>query len=251
ERYQESYDEGRLSATVGFEKRYPGHLRRGVSFRAENVYVSDLDTTAPKEVRGVKGDNHLFGTRFYFAKNTTDSRFRPSRGYNFEAGYEQVAGDNTFGVINATQRWYKTLYEDLSENKTVLETKVATAAIVGDAPVFEKFYVGGTGSLRGFEYRGISPRSGSQDDPVGSDWMVTGNAEVAVPIGGETFSALFFTDAGMIETGGVRASIGAGVQILIPQFFGPVPMRFELAMPFMKDSKDETQAFSFSVGALF
>ena len=251
ERYQESYDEGRLSATVGFEKRYPGHLRRGVSFRAENVDVSDLDTTAPKEVRDVKGDNHLFGTRFYFAKNTTDSRFRPSRGYNFEAGYEQVAGDNTFGVINATQRWYKTLYEDLSENKTVLETKVATAAIVGDAPVFEKFYVGGTGSLRGFEYRGISPRSGSQDDPVGSDWMVTGNAEVAVPIGGETFSALFFTDAGMIETGGVRASIGAGVQILIPQFFGPVPMRFELAAPIMKNSEDETQAFSFSVGALF
>ncbi len=251
ERGRESYDEDRLAATVALEKRYPGKLRRGVSFRAENVGISDLDTTAPKEVLDAKGDNHLFGVRFYFEKNTTDSRFRPSRGHNFDAGYEQVLGDYTFGVFSATQRWYKTLYEDLSENKTVLETKVSAAAIVGDAPLFEKFYVGGIGSLRGFEYRGISPRSGSQDDPVGSDWMVTGNAEVAVPLGGETFSALFFTDVGTVETGGVRASVGVGVQILIPQFFGPVPMRFELAAPLMQDSKDETQAFSFSVGALF
>ncbi|RKY06429.1 MAG: hypothetical protein DRP56_07420, partial [Planctomycetota bacterium] len=42
-----------------------------------------------------------------------------------------------------------------------------------------------------------------------------------------------------------------GIQILIPQFFGPVPMRFELAAPFMKEEEDETQAFSFSMGALF
>lgn len=251
ERGRESYDEGRLGATVALEKRYPTRWRRGVSFRAENVDITHLDTTAPKEVRDVKGGNNLFGSRFYIQKKTTDSRFIPSRGYHFDAGYEQVFGDNTFGVISATQRWYKTLYEDLSEHKTVLETKVFGAAIIGDAPLFEKFYVGGTGSLRGFEYRGISPRSGTEDDAVGSDWVVTGNAEVAVPLGSETFSALFFTDVGMVESGGVRASLGAGVQILIPQFFGPVPMRFELATPIMKDSKDETQAFSFSVGALF
>ena len=70
-------------------------------------------------------------------------------------------------------------------------------------------------------------------------------------MGSETFSALFFADVGMIDTGGVRASIGTGVQIMIPQFFGPVPMRFELAAPLMKDDDDDTQAFSFSVGALF
>jgi outer membrane protein assembly factor BamA len=45
--------------------------------------------------------------------------------------------------------------------------------------------------------------------------------------------------------------VGTGIQILIPQWFGPVPMRFELAAPFMKNDEDETRAFSFSVGALF
>ncbi len=158
ERGRESYDEGRMAATVGFEKRYDTDWRRGVSFRGEMVDVDSLDWDAPKEIVDVKGTNSIFGSRFYIQKDTTDSRYRPSRGYNFDAGYEQVFGDFTFGVISATQRWYTTLHEDLSENKTVLETKIWGGAIVGDAPPFEKFYVGGIGSMRGFEYRGISPR---------------------------------------------------------------------------------------------
>ncbi|HOK96249.1 MAG TPA: BamA/TamA family outer membrane protein, partial [Anaerohalosphaeraceae bacterium] len=97
----------------------------------------------------------------------------------------------------------------------------------------------------------VSPRSGPSKEPIGSDWMVVGNAEVAVPLGSQMFSWLFFTDAGLIDDGNVRSSVGTGIQILIPQFFGPVPMRFELAAPITKDQDDDTQVFSFSVGALF
>ena len=81
--------------------------------------------------------------------------------------------------------------------------------------------------------------------------MILANAEVTVPLISDNFSALFFVDSGMIDTGGVRASVGAGLQIMIPQWFGPVPMRFELATPILKDGADETQVFSFSVGRLF
>jgi outer membrane protein insertion porin family len=58
-------------------------------------------------------------------------------------------------------------------------------------------------------------------------------------------------DSGAVETGGYRAAIGTGIQILLPQWFGPVPMRFELSAPFMKDDSDDEQVFSFSVGRLF
>jgi len=253
ERERETYDEKRLAGKVGLEKRYPDKWRRGVTFRAENVDIDGLEWDAPDDVRDVEGSNLLLGTRFYISRKTTDSRFMPSRGYNFDVGYEQVLGDHTFGILEGTCRWYHTLSEDLNELKTVLETKVHAGTMVGDAPTFERFYVGGIGdwALRGFEYRGVSPRSGPSDEPIGSDWAVVGNAEVAVPMGSETFSWLFFTDAGMIDDGGVRASVGTGIQILIPQFFGPVPMRFELASPILKEKEDETQAFSFSVGALF
>jgi outer membrane protein insertion porin family len=216
----------------------------------ENVELDELEHDAPSEVLDVEGDNLRMGTRFWFGRDLTDSRFQPSRGTNFDAGYEQVFGDHTYGLLTGTYRWYKTLYEDLSEQKTVLETKVYAGTVVGDAPTYDRFYGGGIGSLRGFEYRGISPR-GENDEPIGSDWMVHGSAEVAIPVGSEVFSWLLFTDAGFFETGTVRTSIGTGVQIMIPQIFGPVPMRFELGLPITKDEEDDTQAFSFSVGALF
>jgi outer membrane protein assembly complex protein YaeT len=250
-RFRESYDEGRMTGTFALEKRYQDDWRRGISFRGENVRITDLDFDVPKEISDVKGGNMLYGTRFYVRRDKTDSRFTPSRGYNFDAGYEQVFGDFTFGVLTATQRWYKTLYEDLAEHKIVLETKVHGGTVVGSAPMFEKFYAGGMGSVRGFKYRGISPRKGPDDDQVGSDWLLMGSSEISVPLGSETFAWLFFTDVGLIDSGTVRTSIGTGIQILIPQFFGPVPMRFELASPLTKDDKDETQVFSFSVGALF
>lgn len=251
ERWRETYDESRLTGRVGLEKRYPDDWRRGISQRIENVEITELEWDAPQDVIDVKGNNMLYGTRLYIRKDTTDSRFTPSRGYNFDSGYEQVFGDYTFGILDGTYRWYTTLYEDLTELKTVLETKLYAATTVSEAPTYERFYLGGQSSVRGFDYRGISPRSGPSDEPVGSDWAIVGNAEVAVPLGSQTFSWLFFTDAGMIDEGPVRASVGTGIQILIPQFFGPVPMRFELAAPLSKDDEDDTQAFSFSVGALF
>jgi outer membrane protein insertion porin family len=250
ERGWESYTEQRIGGRLGFEKRYSDDWRRGISFRLENVDVGNLDSDAPKEVRDVEGSNKLFGTRLYVGKDTTDSRFRPTKGYNFDFGYEQVTWDHNFGILSGTQRWYYTLYEDLSEMKTVLETKIHGGTIVGDAPLFEKFYAGGTSTCRGFQYRGISPRA-SNDDPIGSNWLINGSAEIGVPLGSETFSWLFFTDAAMIETGMPRTAIGTGIQIQIPQWFGPVPMRFELATPITKESQDDTRIFSFSVGALF
>ena len=86
---------------------------------------------------------------------------------------------------------------------------------------------------------------------VGGTALAGGKGEVIKPLSSDSFAALFFIDSGMIDSGGYRASVGTGIQILIPQWFGPVPMRLELATPLMKDGKDDTQVFSFSVGRLF
>jgi outer membrane protein insertion porin family len=253
ERGRESYDENRLKGYTGFVKRYKNRWHRGIGFRFENVNINDIDSDAPKEIKSVKGDNILMGANISFGRDLTNDRFNPSKGYGFEVGYEQVAGDHTFGIVSGVYRRYLTLSEDLAERKTVLAMKLLAAAMIGDAPPFEKFYAGGTGTygIRGFAYRGISKRSGVDKDPIGSDWIFLANAETTVPLSSETFAALFFVDSGMIDSGGYRAAVGTGIQILIPQWFGPVPMRLEIAAPLMKDGDDDTQVFSFSVGRLF
>ncbi|MBL7106946.1 MAG: outer membrane protein assembly factor BamA [Phycisphaerae bacterium] len=258
ERGRESYDEQRTKGYIGLEKRYNNKYSRSLGFRVENVDLGGLDADAPQEIIDDKGSNLIGGIRLGFAKDMTDDRFLPTSGHTLRGSYEQVAGDHTFGILSGTFTRYRTLNEDLAERKTILSTKLHAGAIVGDAPVFEKFYAGGSRSIRGFEYRGVSTRglqtnvaNPKREDPVGSDWILLGNAEVVVPLASDTFSILFFADAGAIDSGGIRASIGTGIQIMLPQWFGPVPMRFELAAPLMKESEDDTQIFSFSVGTLF
>jgi outer membrane protein insertion porin family len=263
DRWRESYNERRTKGYIGLEKRFRDKWRHGIGFRAENVKVKDIDLDAPVEIKEVEGGNFLAGVRIGVGRDLTDSRFTPTMGHNFDISYEQVAGDHTFGIASATYRRYYTLAEDLAERKTVLAAKLLAATTVGSAPPFEKFYAGGSGTygIRGFEYRGISPRglqtnvdpnlTPQRKDPIGSDWIFLANAEITVPLVGENLAALFFIDSGAIDSGGYRVGAGAGIQILVPQWFGPVPMRFELAAPLMKSDEDETQVFSFSVGALF
>jgi len=260
ERYRESYDEERLKGYFGFEQRLRGRWRRSIGFRGENVTVDDLDYDAPREIRAAKGYTMLFGVKFGIGDTAVDDRYTPSRGYVVNADYEQVTGGYDFGILGGNYVRYFTLHEDILGRKTVLAAKVQAATMVGDAPPFEKFYVGGTGQyrLRGFEYRGVSTRglqtnvaNPEYKDPVGSDWVFLASSEVTVPVMSENFAILFFVDSGTIDSGSYRVSIGTGLQIMVPQLFGNVPMRFEIATPLMKDNLDETQVFSFSAAGLF
>ncbi|OHB57297.1 MAG: hypothetical protein A2173_03065 [Planctomycetes bacterium RBG_13_44_8b] len=251
QRYRSSFDEERLTGYLGFTKRMQEGRYRSISFRGENVGVENIDSDAAKEITDVKGDNILAGVKVGFGRSTTDKLFNPTKGRSYGLSYEQVGGDYTFGVLDGAYKWYKTVREDIAGRKTILETRVHAGAIIGDAPLFEKYYAGGLGSIRGFDYYGISPRSGPDDDPVGSDWIADASAEFTIPITEKTLAGLLFVDSCIIDTGGPRSSVGIGIQIMVPQLFGEVPMRFELAYPWMKDGDDDTQMFSFSVGGMF
>ena len=254
------YDEGRVKGYIGFEKRNKDRWRRSIGLRVENVHVDDIYIDAPKEIFDVEGYNFQTGVRFGIGRDMTDDRFNPSKGYKFNAAYEQLTGDETFGILQGSIVGFKTLYEDLTDRKTILAMKLLGATTFSYAPPFERFYGGGTStySIRGFDYRGVSTRglqtnvaNPQREDPIGSEWIFLANAEVAVPVVSDSLSALFFVDSGAIDTGPYRAAVGTGIQILIPQWSGPMPMRFEFAVPFMKDDEDETRVFSFSMRGLF
>ena len=263
-RWLESYDEKRANMSVGFEHRKWGDWRKSITMRTENVTVEDLDYDAPQAIRDVEGDSLLLGVRLGTGQTKVDDIYLPTEGHVFRVGYEQMMGDFTFGVLNSSYVRYISLYEDILERHTVLATKVQGGTIVGSAPPFEKFYGGGQGTyaIRGFDYRGVSTRglqvfnpgvsgTATYKDPVGSDWIMTAGSEVTFPLIGENFSALTFLDTALIDTGGLRSSVGAGIQILVPQWFGPVPMRFEYGIPLQKDERDDTRHFNFSMGRLF
>jgi outer membrane protein assembly factor BamA len=162
-----------------------------------------------------------------------------------------LGGDYSFQRFTISHDQYITLHEDLLDRKVILSLHGDAGVITGDSVFHERFYGGGIGSVRGFSFRGISPRSGPDDDRVGGDFMWTGSAEVSFPVAGEELRGVVFLDAGTVEPdfefGTIRSSIGAGIRLSLPML-GRTPIAIDFAVPLTKGGDDDTQFISFSFG---
>jgi outer membrane protein insertion porin family len=257
ERGRDGYTERRAGANVSIGRRFERGRWHGwsgeLALRVENAAVDDLDIFASREIREDEGSNLMTSLKGTIVRDRTDSRFVPTTGDRLRIGYEQfgvLGGDYDFGKLSVGYTWYKTVRTDLLERKSVLKLRADGAVILGDAPVFERYYAGGTGSIRGFEFRGVGPRDGIDNNAIGGDYLVLLGGEYAFPLVGDNVRGLFFVDTGTVGSGTWRASIGTGVRFTI-NVFGPVPLELGLAIPVLSDPDDEEQVFSFQIGTLF
>ncbi len=252
ERSREEYDEARIGMVASLGYRHKNKWYSEIATRLEGIQISNMDEDAPPEVTCDDGDHLLVGIKGTLIRDRTDSRWLPSTGDRVRLSVEPVVGTESFTVLTAGYRYYRPLFTDALDRKHILATRCSFGYILGNAPVFERFYGGGAGSVRGFKYRGISPRSGG--DPIGGKLMLFAGAEYTFPLLGEHLRGVVFLDTGTVEDSFTittyRASIGAGVRWIVP-IFGPIPMSFEFAVPLSKSDEDETQAFGFSLGMTF
>jgi outer membrane protein insertion porin family len=253
-RSRDDYDESRLGAVVSVGHRFKNRWYGEFATRLEGIRISDIDRLSAPEIQEVDGTSFLAGFKGSLTRDRTDSRWLPSTGDRLRFSAEQVAGDYNFTVFRAAYSHYFTLLTDAQDRKHVFAARSNVGAIAGDAPVFERFYGGGMGSIRGFDYRGISPRSGGKDDAVGGDYMIFAGGEYSFPVFGRDLRGVAFLDTGTVEDNTslttYRASVGVGIRWIIP-LFGPMPMSFDFAIPLSKDEQDDTQVFSFSLGWMF
>ena len=251
---REKYFETRYGGVVSVGRKFPNRWYGELSTRIEGVDISGLDSTAPPEVRAVQGTHAMLGIKGSLTRNRTDSRWLPSTGDVVRVSYEQVVGDFNFGKAVGEYKIYRTLYVDALDRKHILSGRGSIGQIFGDAPIFERFYGGGIGSVRGFRYRGISPRSAGTTDQIGGNFMAFLGAEYNFPLVTDIFRGVVFLDTGTVEKDfGVttwRASAGVGLRWVIP-FFGPVPFSFDFGFPLSKSAQDDTQVFSFTFGWTF
>jgi len=112
-------------------------------------------------------------------------------------------------------------------------------AIDGDVPVFERMFLGGGRTLRGFEFRDIGgPRdngAGGSGEVVGGNSLAYLTVEYTVPII-ETVRAAVFYDTGFVNTGAwdiapedVYSDFGMGIRLKLP--ISPVPLALDYAIP--------------------
>lgn len=261
ERDRGPYSEERLGLTWSLDHRFESGALKDwtarLGFRTEWVDINDVRSFSAKDIRDVEGTSLLTSVEPTLIHNTTDHVFNPTRGHKFRLSWEQagaLGGDYAYAKLEASYVQHWTITTDAYNRKTVLSVRGNAGYIVGDAPVFERYYAGGIGSMRGFSFRGISPEDGLRNDKIGGDFMVLTGAEYTIPLYEDLMHGVFFLDMGTVERDleitSWRSAVGFGLRITLP-IFGRIPMEFDLAAPLTKEDEDDTRIFSFYIGFPF
>lgn len=121
-------------------------------------------------------------------------------------------------------------------------------------PFFERYYLGGAYSLRGFRYRNVSPKetgiNGIGFEPIGGNSYYMVSAEYSIPVIDRVRVAAFY-DMGNVyynsyeyDFGTFSAAVGLGLRLNLP--IGP--LRLDLGLPMRKANDEKDQIFNFTVG---
>jgi outer membrane protein assembly factor BamA len=253
---RESYRERHIGDRVTFGKRFDFENSLALSLRGEQVNIGSIDEPRFRsfQILDAEGTNYLTSAALNYRRDYTNPGFVPYRGTLTTAGVEvfgALGGDFYFQRFTASWSGYQTVHTDLLDRRTVVGLHANTGLISGDAPIFERFYGGGIGSIRGFAYRGISPRDGREFDQIGGGFEYTGSVDLSFPIYENMLRGVVFSDFGDVESdvkfGSFRSSFGAGIRFSLP-FLGQTPIAIDFAVPISKNVRDQSQLISFSLG---
>lgn len=188
--------------------------------------------------------------RFFWSENHLNRSFIPTEGWRSnvyaEVGLAGDAKDYGFG-LSATRYW-TTWWDHVFMGRVRFDT---IEAYSGDVPMFDRFFLGGPRTVRGFEFRDGGPKAWNDKDHVGiggqSMWCAT--AEYTIPLASILRFAVFsdigsagedFCDFG----DDLLWSAGVGLRLDFEQF----PIRIDFAKPITNDDDTEEEVFLFTLG---
>jgi translocation and assembly module TamA len=164
----------------------------------------------------------------------------------------------TFIINQATIAQYFDLHllgwSDPGRSVLALRALAGVAQGAGEfsLPPDQRFYGGGSGTIRGYRYQSVSPlfpysTEFPDQNPIGGTAISAGTAEFRQRIG-ENYGAAFFLDGGQVSTnlqpfsGDFRLGIGGGVRY----YTGIGPIRLDVALPL--DRRPTDDAFEVYIG---
>jgi outer membrane protein insertion porin family len=247
------WDERRIGGRVGLGYRLTPDISLAVAVRGENVEIHNPRVLGVPELDEVLGQSDLFGGRVTLTHDTRDRPFAATEGHYLELSYEQVFGDFDYPRGTIDYRRYFLLAERPDGSGRHTLGSITQLGVTGSqTPLFENFFAGGYSTLRGFRFRGASPKNGSVT--VGGEFSFLGSLEYMFPISADDmFKGVLFTDYGTVEEevdidwDDFRVAVGFGLRFTVPAM-GPAPIAVDFAVPLAREDSDRIQNFSFFVG---
>ncbi|QCI63580.1 outer membrane protein assembly factor [Phreatobacter stygius] len=199
----------------------------------------------------------LVGIPLSVTYDSTDRPLDPTRGFRVTASFTPYHGfrdaPSFFGVGRIQASTYYSL-DDAA--RYILAVRIAFASIAGgtlaDIPAPMRFYAGGGGSVRGYEYKSLGPRD-AFGNVVGGKSLFEASFEARIKIT-DTIGIVPFVDIGQafassLPDGSERLRIGAGLGLRYYTAIGPI--RLDFAVPIARQRGERAYAVYVSLGQAF
>ena len=193
-----------------------------------------------------------------WARDGRDSALVPNRGMfqRFNADFS-ATGDSRYIRSNYQVQQYTPLSKKFT---LALNADFGWGQGVGGRPypLFKNYFVGGLGSVRGFQQSTLGPSDSSNSIFLGGAKKIVMNAELLAPFPGagsdRTLRLFTFADTGRafgenekVSLKELRSSFGVGLSWISPMG----PLRFSYAIPLKRQDTDKIQKLQFQIGTSF
>jgi outer membrane protein insertion porin family len=235
-----------------------------LAYTYDNANVTQVHDDAALVIKDMSGWHQKSSLRLTLKRDTRDLVFNTTKGSIHSASVEYaggpLGGTSAFTKYIVSSGHYFPLFWDTTffiNGKYGLITQNAG----GDLPLFEKFYLGGINSIRGFKNLTISPVDPATGDKVGGDQMLQFNFEYIFPLVQKAgIKGVVFFDAGNAWSndssvlnlngtgfGSLRTSVGFGIR-----WYSPMgPLRLEWGWNLAPKQGEDSNAWDFSIGTFF
>ena len=217
-------------------------------------YEIDVDDDSSDTLKKEEGDYNraLFAANYVL--DTRDSQYLTRRGHRLSLGTDFSVGDvQTYGVQLSGSKYFLLPFDTIFS----VSGQYRSVDGSGDIPIFEREFLGGASSLRGYEYREASSAllRDEQGEPLGGKTAAYFTAEYSFPLLNlKKFRGHIFYDGGILSDqswdfgGEYLSDFGVGLDLFLPM--GPI--RLDIAWPLSTDEwVDDKARFQFNMGYNF
>ncbi len=246
-----------LTVTLG-RRIWNWYTRASVAYDLESVDVSDVDDDAPDFIHDQDDKSISSAIVLGITQDTRNSTVLPTKGFQ-RSLYLKVAG------LGGDEYYYKVVADAgcfISANKFIKDSIFHVRGRLGflniiplgdqERPVYERFFVGGDETVRGFDEDEASPSS--DDEAYGGTKELILNFEYLFPLVGGLRGLVFYDTGAAFNNGNqfsslgvLRHAVGAGIRFITP--FGP--LKVDLGYKLDKEKGESSARIHFSMGTVF
>ncbi len=230
-------------------------------FSSLNIVYADIESQVVRTpIESARDSVFLTVVDLGVEYDLTDSLINPTSGMRMflfmETPIQTTSSSRTnYLKLLAELRYYKDVSGIvLGKRATIGNINTFGETDLLDVPIFKRFFAGGSASMRGYSFQHLSPLNSDQD-PLGGNSMIVGNAEARFGLFNK-FGAVIFFDYGNVYSKSFGFSVSdfkyaAGAGLRYHTIIGPIRADFGYLLNPEDEERDDRFKIFISIGQAF